>query len=225
MDSWTKDTRLVWYKFWRMQLTTLGAFVLLDIVLCFIPGPAVLAVVSSALTGKARLGMATASGILTGNFFYFLVSALGVASVLLASHAAFSVVKWCGAAYLAYLGVRALCVRTADLHDPASSLAAAPSRVRGWLSGTVTQLANPKAMVFFIAILPQFIDPRGDVTLQVAILGVASLAIELGVLSIYVWFADRVRRQGVSPVAQLWAERVGGAMMLGVAANVAREVV
>jgi threonine/homoserine/homoserine lactone efflux protein len=169
--------------------------------------------------------MATASGILTGNFIYFLISAFGIASVLLASHAAFSVVKWCGAAYLAYLGIRALCARAAELRDPAASLAKSPSRVRGWLSGTVTQLSNPKALVFFIAILPQFIDPRGDVTFQVAVLGIASLAIELGVLSIYVWCADRVRQRGVSPVAQLWAERVGGAIMLGVAASVAREVV
>jgi homoserine/homoserine lactone efflux protein len=169
--------------------------------------------------------MATSLGILTGNLFYFLVSALDIASVLLASHAAFAIVKWCGAASLAYLGVRALTTRSGALHDTAAELRATPSRMRGWASGTVTQLANPKAMVFFIAVLPQFIDPSGDVTLQVIVLGLLSLAVELCVLSMYVWGAERVRRRGVAPMAQMWADKVGGALMIGVAASVAREVV
>jgi threonine/homoserine/homoserine lactone efflux protein len=205
-----------------VQLTTLGTFVLLEIVLCFIPGPAVMAVVSSALTGRSQAGMATAFGILTGNLIYFLVSALGTASVLLASHAAFFLVKWCGAAYLAYLGIRAIFTRTSSLHDASAELLAMPSRVRGWLSGTVTQLANPKAIVFFGAILPQFIDPRGNVILQESVLGVAALTVELVVLSIYVWSAERVRSRGVSPAAQTWAQRAGGVIMLAVAAGVAR---
>src|SRR5450755_3210827 len=116
-----------------MQLTTLGTFVLLEIVLCFIPGPAVMAVVSSALTGRSQAGMATVFGILTGNLIYFLVSALGIASVLLASRGAFVVVKWCGAAYLAYLGIRAIFTR-ASAHGSSAEVSAAPSRVRGWLS-------------------------------------------------------------------------------------------
>lgn len=205
-----------------MQLTTLGTFVLLEIVLCFIPGPAVMAVVSAALTGRSQAGMATAFGILTGNLLYFIVSALGIASVLLASHNAFVLVKWCGAAYLAYLGVRAIFTRTSASHDTSSELLAMPSSVRGWLSGTVTQLANPKAIVFFAAILPQFIDPHGNIILQETVLGIAGLTVELAVLSIYVWSAERVRSRGVSPTAQAWAQRAGGIIMLGVAASVVR---
>jgi threonine/homoserine/homoserine lactone efflux protein len=203
-------------------LTTLGTFVLLEIVLCFIPGPAVMAVVSSALTGRSRAGMATAFGILTGNLVYFLVSALGITSILLASHAAFTLLKWCGAAYLAYLGVRAISAGVTASHDSSVEVPGLPSHVRGWWSGTVVQLSNPKAIVFFAAILPQFIDPRGDVVLQESILGTTSLAVEFVVLSMYVWSAERVRSRGVSLVAQTWAQRVGGIIMLGVAASVAR---
>jgi len=72
-------------KLGSMHWTTLGAYIALDTVLCFIPGPAVMAVVGSALS-RSRAGFATASGILTGNFIYFVISGLGIASVILASH-------------------------------------------------------------------------------------------------------------------------------------------
>jgi threonine/homoserine/homoserine lactone efflux protein len=204
-----------------VPIATLGTFVLLELVLCFIPGPAVMAVVSAALTGRARAGLATACGILTGNLIYFIVSALGIASVLLASQRAFFVVKWCGAAYVAYLGIRLIAARLPRSGGSKSDSLALVSPLRGWVSGTVTQLANPKAIVFFAAILPQFIDPHGNILAQEAVLGVASLAVEFLVLSTYVWSAEHVRKRGVSPLAQLWAQRAGGFIMLGVAAAVA----
>jgi homoserine/homoserine lactone efflux protein len=204
-----------------MHWTTLGAYIALEIVLCFIPGPAVMAVIGASL-GRARAGFATASGILTGNFIYFVISALGIASVILAAHAAFVVIKWCGAAYLAYLGIRALMTSVANVDR--AIMPADPRRLmRGWTSGTVTQLANPKALVFFGAILPQFIEPRANLVLQIVILGVAGLAVELAVLSIYIALADRIRRRGIAPASRLWAERAGGVFMLGVAGAVARE--
>jgi threonine/homoserine/homoserine lactone efflux protein len=203
----------------RVKETTLIAFIALEVVLCFIPGPAVLSVVGATLLGRSRSGFATAAGILTGNTVYFIVSALGVASVIAASHSAFAIVKWCGAAYLAYLGVRALLSKEADL---ASEIPQGSRARRGWLNGTVVQLSNPKALIFFTAILPQFIDPHGDVLLQILILGVAGFAVELGVLSVYVMAASRIAGNGMSARRHLWAQRVGGAFLLGVAAAVAR---
>ena len=204
-----------------MHWTTLGAYIALDTVLCFIPGPAVMAVVASALS-RSRTGFATASGILTGNFIYFVVSALGIASIILASHAVFVVIKWCGAAFLAYLGVRALLTSMSHARD--AIIPPDPHRLtRGWASGTVTQLANPKALVFFVAIVPQFVDPHSNLVLQIAILGVAGLLVELTVLSIYIALADRIRRRGIAPASRVWTERVGGIFMLGVAASVVRE--
>jgi homoserine/homoserine lactone efflux protein len=150
------------------------------------------------------------------------ISALGIASVILASHAVFVVIKWCGAGYLAYLGVRALMTSVAEAQQPMMS-SDAHRLTRGWASGTITQLANPKALVFFVAIVPQFIDPHANVALQIAILGIAGLVIEFVVLSIYVSAADRIRRRGIAPAPRIWAERVGGVFMLGVAASVVRE--
>jgi threonine/homoserine/homoserine lactone efflux protein len=205
-----------------MHWTTLGAFAALDLVLCFVPGPAVMTVVGAALS-RDRLGFATALGILTGNAVYFVVTALGIASLILASHSAFVVVKLCGAAYLAFLGIRSLITKEAD-----ARVATAPDArdiTRGWALGTITQLANPKALVFFAAIVPQFIDPRASLVPQVVILGVASLVIELGVLSTYIGAAERIRRRGIAPKSYVWAERAGGLCLLGVAAAVAHEPV
>lgn len=205
-----------------MHWTTLGAFIALEIVLCFIPGPAVMAVVGSTLGGRARTGLATACGILTGNAIYFVVSALGIASALLASHEAFIIIKWSGAAYLAYLGIRAL-VSPATHPLDSGRPPEAGRLMRGWASGTMTQLANPKALVFFAAILPQFIDPHGRIALQIVILGIASLVVEFCVLSTYIAGADRISRRGIEPRSHALAERIGGVFLLGVAAAVLRE--
>jgi homoserine/homoserine lactone efflux protein len=201
-----------------MHWTTLVAFVGLEIVLCFIPGPAVLSVVGATLGGRARAGFATAFGILTGNAIYFVVSALGVASVIAASHTAFVIIKWCGALYLGYLGLRSLLVSERRAHE---GVAATPSARRGWRNGTIVQLSNPKALIFFTAILPQFIDPHATILLQILVLGVAGLLVELGVLAIYITAADRVVRHGLQR-QHIWAQRLGGAFLLGVAAAVAR---
>jgi homoserine/homoserine lactone efflux protein len=204
-----------------VHLATLTAFIALEVVLCFIPGPAVLSVLGAALSRGERAGFATAVGILIGNALYFVVSALGLASIIVASHAAFLTIKWCGALYLAYLGLRALFSH----RQAATTIPQPPSgNTRGaWVNGTVVQLSNPKALIFFTAILPQFIDPRADVPVQLAILGLAGLAVEFGVLSLYIVSAGRIRRQGLNLRSQLWAERLGGAFLLTIAAAVARE--
>jgi threonine/homoserine/homoserine lactone efflux protein len=203
-----------------MSTATLVAFIALELILCFIPGPAVLSVLAAALGRGPRAGFGTALGILTGNFFYFVLSAAGVASIVVASHAAFFAIKWCGAAYLGYLGLRAL-VRREEM--AAVPYAQAARLRRAWVNGTVVQVSNPKALVFFTAILPQFVDPRGNVPMQLAILGAAGLGVELAVLSVYIALADRVRSRGLGGPSQRWGQRLGGVFLLAVAVAVARE--
>jgi len=204
-----------------MHASALLAFIALDTVLCLIPGPAVMAVVGAAL-GRKRAGFATAAGILTGNAIYFAASALGVMSVIVASQNAFVVLKWCGAAYLAYLGIRAI----ASAHSGGLDSAAVAGQAavgKNWVGGTLTQLANPKAFVFFGAIVPQFVDPHAPLLYQVIILGVASLLIELAVLTAYVLGVEAIRLRGIKPAARALAERIGGVFLLGVAAAVLAE--
>src|ERR1700688_2670567 len=91
-----------------MQLGTLAAFVLLELTLCLIPGPAVLLTLSYALRRGTRGGLAAASGILAGNSLYFVLSGLRDVALLLASAQVFTILKWAGALYLAFLGLRAV---------------------------------------------------------------------------------------------------------------------
>jgi homoserine/homoserine lactone efflux protein len=191
------------------------SFCITETVLCFIPGPAVLFVVSAALARGARPGLAAACGILAANAFYFGLSATGIAAVILASSQLFAVLKWLGAAYLIVLGLRMLMSRTS------APIAASPVDVgRFFLRGVVVQGANPKALLFFVALLPQFINAAAPVGAQIAVLGVSSVLIEFLVLTLYVGIAVRARAMAGPRVATT-LERVGGGVLVAAGARLA----
>jgi homoserine/homoserine lactone efflux protein len=204
-----------------MNPSALWAFVVLEVVLCLIPGPAVLLTTSFALRRGKRAGLAAAAGILTGNTAYFVLSGLGVVALLTASYQVFTVVKYAGAAYLAFLGLRALLARHAPGNEGA--VAERGSSGRAYASGVVTQLANPKAIVFFAAVLPQFIDPHVPLAPQLAVLTLAGIVVELSVLSLYTFAADALRRSSAAARASLWIERGGGVALLWIAARIVRQ--
>ena len=194
------------------------AFVVLETVLCFTPGPAVLFVVSTSLARGARAGLSGAWGIVACNTFYFLLSALGVAAVILASNRLFTALRWLGAAYLVWLGLRMFVARVAppapsDQSKPGAALSAL---VRGF----AVQASNPKALAFFVALLPQFIDAHASVPEQVAILAVTSVVIEYAVQAGYVWVATRA---GVLAGSNwtAWLTRVAGGLLVAAGARLA----
>jgi len=203
-----------------MGVTALAAFALVELTLCLIPGPAVLYVFSSALRRGRRAGLSAASGIVAGNTAYFALSAAGIATLLLTSYALFGIVKWCGVAYLAYLGVRALFAADIDTETVTPARTAHGSLFAG---AFVTQISNPKAIAFFVAILPQFLNPHGNVVLQLLVLTLISAVIEFGVMTGYTLAATRLRRTALAKRTALWIERAGGAILLALAALVARE--
>jgi homoserine/homoserine lactone efflux protein len=191
------------------------AFCAMETVLCFVPGPAVLFVVSVALARGARPGMAAAFGILTTNAAYFALSGTGVAAVLLASSRLFTALKWAGAAYLVWVGLQMLFARGHAVGAPE------PRPVsNAFARALVVQGANPKALVFFVALLPQFVDPHAPVGLQILILGVSSTLIEVCVLALYVVFAVQARRLAGARVAPV-LERVGGGFLVAAGARLA----
>lgn len=202
----------------RMTLETWLFFCATETVLCFIPGPAVLCVVSSALTRGARSGLHSSLGILAANTTYFALSAMGLGVVLLASRTVFVVIKSVGAAYLVFLGLRMVFAR------PDASVASAKSDVtaRGaFWNGFVVQIANPKAIIFFTALLPQFIDPDAAVASQILILAVSSIVIELGVLSIYVAACHNARRWFRGGRLGGVLQRAGGGLLILAGARLA----
>src|SRR5689334_11158545 len=129
-----------------MTLEVWIAFVVLETLLCLTPGPAVLFVVSTSLSRGPRAALGGAGGIVACNTFYFLLTALGVAAVILASSQLFTALKWMGAAYLVWIGVRMLIARTRIETAVAEPRARSP--LAALVRGFGVQAANPKALAF-----------------------------------------------------------------------------
>ncbi len=200
-----------------MTLETWLLFCMTETVLCLIPGPAVLYVVSVALGRGVRPGIGASLGILAGNSLYFALSATGVAAVIVASSGLFNALKLAGAAYLVWLGVRML---LAHRDETAATVVVATTARKTFLRGFLVQTANPKALVFFIALLPQFIDPRASVGWQILVLGVSSVLIEFLVLGAYALAAVRARQiAGTHLGGPL--ERIGGGLLVVAGARLA----
>jgi len=191
-----------------------------EALLCLTPGPAVLFVLSHGLAQGGRASLWANAGILTGNTFYFLLSALGLGAVLLASHEVFTVIKLLGAAYLVYLGIRTIVGVGLGLR--ADGVVGATTRDWAALGrGFALQAANPKALMFFVALLPQFIDPARPIALQILILGVTSVIIEFFVLAGYGYLAGRAATLARQPRFVALTNRVSGGMLVAAGAGLA----
>ena len=207
-----------------MTLNTWLWFLLTEITLSLSPGPAVFYVVSQGARGGARRALPAALGILSANAIYFALSATSLGAVIAASATFFKVVKWAGAAYLVYLGVRSL---LAANHSSAVALNKPPAADEGkdlrrvYFGAVTLQLANPKALLFFLALLPQFIDLKLPVTPQMLILAATSMIPEFFILMGYGWLSHRALRAssrfGVSGGMNRWLARIEGLGLLGCA--------
>lgn len=157
-----------------LDLHQYGAFLVAAVVLALLPGPGVLYILARSLEGGRWAGIQSALGTGTGGMVHVLASAAGLSALIVASSFAFSVVKYAGAAYLIYLGVRTLLSR-----EEVSPAAVKPERhSRLFTQGVVTELLNPKTALFFLAVIPQFIQPQaGHVFGQFLLLGTTSVVV------------------------------------------------
>jgi threonine/homoserine/homoserine lactone efflux protein len=158
--------------------STLALYALAAIALIAIPGPNMLFVAAQSMSGGRRTGFAAALGLLTGTLIYVTAAAVGVAAIIASSALAFDALRYLGAAYLIYLGIKAWRTR-----DEPLTLDFQPGRA--YRQAIVVQLLNPKVALFFLAFLPQFVDPgRGPAATQVlvfgAILGGLGLVMDCG---------------------------------------------
>jgi homoserine/homoserine lactone efflux protein len=206
-----------------MTLKTWLLFFVMETALSLSPGPAVFYTVSQGVRGGLRRTLPAAAGILTANGIYFALSATSLGAIIAASAQFFTIAKWVGAAYLIYLGIKAL--RSANSMR-AVALAGDPAEkqrdLRGVYFGALTlQLANPKALLFFLALLPQFIDPSIPVVPQMLILAATSMVPEFCILTGYGWLAHRAvhatARFGVTGNMNRLLARIEGIGLLGCA--------
>ena len=154
---------------------TLAVFAAASLALAVVPGPAVLYIVAQSVQGGRRAGVVSAFGVSTGGMFHVAAAVVGLSAVLAASAEAFTVVKLVGAAYLVYLGIRTLLSRD----DRIAGRDAEPTLASTYRRGVIVNILNPKTALFFLAFLPQFVDPDGSTRGQLAVLGLLFVAIAL----------------------------------------------
>jgi threonine/homoserine/homoserine lactone efflux protein len=159
--------------------SSVGIFVLAALVLLLTPGPAVLYIVARSIDQDRRAGLVSMLGVHAGTLVHVACAAAGVSALLAASAAAFSTVKYLGAAYLVYLGIRKLLDRASGTGE---GHAAARRLRRAFLDGVIVNVLNPKTALFFLAFLPQFVDlSRGYVGTQILVLG--AIFVVLGLIT------------------------------------------
>lgn len=195
-----------------MHLETWAAFAAASAVLLVIPGPTVLLVVSYALGQGWRSAMPMAIGVALGDFAAMTASLAGVGALLLASAQLFTVLKWIGAAYLIYLGVKLFRaggrLDATPRTDPASA-----GRMMG--HAFVVTALNPKGLTFFVAFLPQFLDHGAPLLPQMAIFCATFLVLAFANAFGYALAAARARPHVANPAIVKAVNRTGGTLLVG----------
>ncbi len=184
------------------------------------PGPGMLYVLARSLRGGQREGLASSLGTAAGGLVHVVAAALGLSAILARSAAAFLVVKYVGAAYLIFLGVRTLLARDVDV-DVAEA-AAAPSKGSPFWQGVLTEGLNPKTALFFLAFIPQFVNHAAPLIPQFLLLGSISVTMNTSAdLVVVLAAAPLERRLKASPLWRRRQRHASGAMLVGLGAYVA----
>ncbi|MEX2240001.1 MAG: LysE family translocator [Burkholderiales bacterium] len=187
------------------------AFALASAILLVIPGPTILTVISYSIAHGRRANAPLVAAVALGDSTALALSLLGLGALLAASAFWFSVVKWAGGLYLLYLGWRML---RAGVALPAPGGAPAPgARGRLFANTALVTALNPKGIVFFVAFLPQFIDPRQDAARQLWILAITFVLLATFNATLYAVFAASARRLLASPRAQRGFSVAGGTLL------------
>jgi len=179
------------------------------------PGPAVICSMTQATRYGFRPSLAGISGIQLGHAVFFTCIAFGLGTLLATATTAFTVLRSLGALYLLYLGARVI-VSTYRRPRPTVTrpVAPLPGHRSLFLQGLLVQLTNPKALLFFSALLPQFIDPQRPAQPQLVILGLTTVSVDSIVLSSYAFLAHRGIQSYRASRLSAWLERVFGAVLV-----------
>jgi threonine/homoserine/homoserine lactone efflux protein len=195
----------------------LAGFVAAVAVLIVVPGPATMIIIAHALTGQRRIALAAVAGVESGTIVHTLAAAAGLSAVLAASPLALVIVQYCGAAYLVVEGARMFAGHAGPL-TAASELSAVAAYRRSF----VTNVLNPKTALFFLAFLPQFVNPqRGRLFVQFLILGALVSLVGIAVGSVYALsagsMAESFRRLAG---AGRWQQRLAGGVLIAIAVRI-----
>ena len=194
-----------------MSLQIWLAFVAASAVLLVIPGPTILTVISYSMAQGRRANVPLVAAVALGDSTALVVSLLGLGTLLAASAFWFTVVKLAGGLYMLYLGIRLL--RAGVSPDQALEPAGTGSRWRLFANTYLVTALNPKGIVFFVAFLPQFIQPGADVSRQLWVLALTFVAMATLNATLYAVFAGSARRFLASPSARRGFNLAGGGLL------------
>ncbi|MGJ4928310.1 LysE family translocator [Bradyrhizobium sp. HKCCYLS2038] len=193
-------------------LTTLLLFLSAALVVALTPGPGIFYIVARTLAGGRAEGLASSVGLGLGGLVHVIAGAVGLSALVMTSAQAFTVLKIAGALYLIWLGIKTW--REARVAAPAE-VTTTGSR-RAFREGIVVEALNPKTAAFFLAFIPQFVDPAGPVAAQFIVLGLISVALNTSVdLVVTVWAAKARHGLVKRPGVVMRMRQASGAVMCG----------
>lgn len=199
--------------------TTLITYVLIVLGFVFIPGPATLLTMARAASSGTRVGIATGAGIAVGDIIHTSMAIVGLSAIIATSALLFSVVKYAGAGFLIYLGIRAMLDKAPIVLNGAPAISAG----RAFRQAVLTEVLNPKTALFFLAFLPQFVRPEhGSTVLQLATLG--AVFVLLGFVSTIVFAVGAGRLGNLlrrHPAVVKWQGKVVGTIYCAVGVRLA----
>ncbi len=192
------------------------AFTLLAALMTMSPGADTLLVVRNVLRGGRRDGIATAVGICSGLYVHATLSALGLSVILMHSAAAYTALKYAGAAYLVWLGLQSLraAARGLPTTQPTATDTPRMPASRSWREGFLTNLLNPKIVVFYLALLPQFIGPDDPVFRKSLLLAAIHAVEGIAWFAIVSHLVDRSRRFFLRPLLRRWIDAACGTFLV-----------
>jgi threonine/homoserine/homoserine lactone efflux protein len=171
-----------------LDLATLGLYTAAAFVLAITPGPGIMYVLARSLKGGRKEGVLSSLGTGTGGMIHVVAAAFGISAILATSATAFAVVKFAGALYLVYLGIKTLLES-----DQVTSESTTPSNKGAYVQGIVTEALNPKTALFFLSFIPQFVQPQvGNITQQFLLLGAISIFLNTAVDLVVAFFAGAI---------------------------------
>jgi homoserine/homoserine lactone efflux protein len=195
-----------------VELSVWLTYFIATLILCISPGPGVFSSISAGLHHGFRLGIWNGVGMQAASLIVVIVVAFGLGAVLLASETLFTAVKWCGVIYLLYLGIVTWRAPAKAFEEDRDDHETTPRGV--FMRGFWVNITNPKGIIFFAAVLPQFIDVTRPQAPQYAIFAATTFAVDLVVMVIYTALAARVLRLMRDPAKLRWVNRtLGGAFI------------
>jgi threonine/homoserine/homoserine lactone efflux protein len=207
-----------------MNLENYLLFVCASIVLVLAPGPDMIFLLGRTITGGRKAGLVAALGVNLGGYVHLLAAVFGLSAIIAASTLAFNIVKWAGALYLLYLGMKTLFGKNKTISIDTESGGPQNLRAIFW-QGFISDVLNPKVAIFFLALLPQFVVASApNHTEQLLILGLTSNMIAIIINVLIVYLSARITlRLRENPTVGAWLNHIMGVVFVGLGVKLARE--